>query len=175
AARAAHRPRRRHADDAVTRLKSTHLFRSFPRKRESRGRGPQPWVPATGTPRRERRGVPLAGTSGCCRDYAQWHAHYPACSLSIWASTAGQITRAGDRLGRHRLRDAREVGRREPHLERAERFAELIAAARADQRHDVLAARAHPGEGELRGRGVFLARDGAERAHERHVARKVLG
>src|SRR5262245_57763042 len=86
-----------------------------------------------------------------------------------------QITCAGDRLGRHRLRDAREVGGRERYVERAERFLELIAAARADQRHDVLAARADPGEGELRGRGVLLARDRAERAHERHVARKVFG
>src|SRR5262245_44375305 len=59
-----------------------------------------------------------------------------------------QITCAGDRLGRHRLRDAREVSGRERYVERAERFLELIAAARADQRHDVLAARAPPGEGE---------------------------
>ena len=39
-----------------------------------------------------------------------------------------QITCAGDCLGRHRLRDAREVGRRQRHVERAERFLELIAA-----------------------------------------------
>src|SRR5262249_27139792 len=47
-------------------------LRSFPRKRESRAhkrvharlRRAMGWVPATGSPRRERRGVPLAGTSG---------------------------------------------------------------------------------------------------------------
>src|SRR5262249_16631033 len=40
-------------------------LRSFPRKRESRGRARFViWVPATGSPRRKRRGVPLAGTSG---------------------------------------------------------------------------------------------------------------
>src|SRR6266487_2174652 len=35
-------------------------FRSFPRKRAYRSKI---WVPATGSPRREHRGVPLAGTS----------------------------------------------------------------------------------------------------------------
>jgi len=76
--------------------------------------------------------------------------------------------------GRHRLRDAREVGRRQRHVERAERFAELIAAARTDQWHDVLAARADPSEGELRGRDVLPACNHPERIHERHVTRKVL-
>src|SRR5262249_31767037 len=36
-------------------------LRPFPPKPESRGQG---WGPATGSPPRERRGVPLAGTSG---------------------------------------------------------------------------------------------------------------
>src|SRR5262249_15062996 len=40
---------------------SLNISPSFPRKRESRAKD---WVPATGTPRRERRGVPLAGTNG---------------------------------------------------------------------------------------------------------------
>ena len=62
----------------------------------------------------------------------------------------------------------------ERQLEGAERLAELIAPARADERHHVVAAFAHPGEGELRGRGVLLARDRAERLHQRHVAGKVL-
>src|SRR6516165_2827283 len=45
----------------------THFVRSFPRKRESRIACSEfvIWVPATGSPRRERRGVPLAGTNGC--------------------------------------------------------------------------------------------------------------
>src|SRR5262249_31477097 len=85
------------------------------------------------------------------------------------------ITCAGGPLRPRPPPPARAGRAREPYGERAERFLELSAAARADQRHDVLAARADPGEGELRGRGVLLARDRAERAHERHVARKVFG
>ncbi len=50
----------------------TAKLRSFPRKRESRAKG---WVPATGSPRRERRGVPLAGTSEKKR-------HYPRCATA---------------------------------------------------------------------------------------------
>src|SRR5262249_62107491 len=41
------------------------------RKRESRQLAR---VPATGSPRRERRGVPLAGTSGCCTSLSPAHA-----------------------------------------------------------------------------------------------------
>src|SRR5262245_18574492 len=46
-------------DSRSVREMRTAKLRSFPRKRESR---PRTWVPATGSPRRERRGVPLAGT-----------------------------------------------------------------------------------------------------------------
>src|SRR5215831_9980557 len=46
-------------DSRSVREMRTAKLRSFPRKRESR---PKTWVPATGSPRRERRGVPLAGT-----------------------------------------------------------------------------------------------------------------
>src|SRR5262245_11720730 len=46
-------------DSRSVREMRTAKPRSFPRKRESR---PRTWVPATGSPRRERRGVPLAGT-----------------------------------------------------------------------------------------------------------------
>ena len=45
-------------DSRSVREMRTAKLRSFPRKRESR---PRTWVPATGSPRRERRGVPLAG------------------------------------------------------------------------------------------------------------------
>src|SRR5262249_34072572 len=37
---------------------------SCPRKRESGGHGSALWVPATGSARRKRRRVPLAGTNG---------------------------------------------------------------------------------------------------------------
>src|SRR5438445_1696165 len=38
--------------------------------------GLEAWVPATGSPRRERRGVPLAGTNGCWRrSERDWRAH----------------------------------------------------------------------------------------------------
>src|SRR5262249_17403713 len=43
---------------AVREMRTAKL-RSFPRKREPR---PRTWAPATGSPPRERRGVPLAGT-----------------------------------------------------------------------------------------------------------------
>ena len=86
-----------------------------------------------------------------------------------------QIARAGDGSGRHRLLDAGEIAGREFEIERAERFLELVAAARADQRHDVVAARLHPGEGELRGGRALLSRDLAERLDQRDVLGKILG
>src|SRR5262249_40620204 len=48
-------------DRDVGGIPAEEKLRSFPRKRESSAEG---WVPATGSPRRERRGAPLAGTSG---------------------------------------------------------------------------------------------------------------
>src|SRR6516225_11041906 len=56
------------------------LLRSFPRKRESRTALSKfvNWVPAPGSPRRERRGVPLAGTSGgSAASRTTWRARVP--------------------------------------------------------------------------------------------------
>ena len=51
--------------------------------------------------------------------------------------------------GRHGLLDAGQVGGIQPGLQRAQGLGELVAAARADHRHDVVAAGEHPGDGEL--------------------------
>src|SRR6266566_6105695 len=52
----------------------SNLLRSFPRKRESRGRGPRFWVPAS------------AGTSGCC--YLSVRRYFHSGSASLRATSA---------------------------------------------------------------------------------------
>jgi hypothetical protein len=45
------------------------------------------WVPATGSPRRERRGAPLAGTNGCCTK--------AAVILPAWVSSCAAVLLRG--------------------------------------------------------------------------------
>ena len=59
-------------------------------------------------------------------------------------------------------------------LERAERLGESFAAARADERDDVVAARERPGDRDLRDRRALRLRERAERLDEREVALEVL-
>src|SRR4051794_37439066 len=54
--------------------------------------------------------------------------------------------------------------------ERAERLVEAVTAPGADQRHDVVAAIEHPGDGELRDGDAALAGDRAQRLDELEVA-----
>src|SRR5580698_9514829 len=85
-----------------------------------------------------------------------------------------QIACASDGIGRSRLLDAREIVGVKFQIERTERVLELIAAARADQGHDVVAARLDPGEGKLCDRRLLLAGNLAERLDQRNVLGKIL-
>src|SRR3954447_863694 len=64
----------------------------------------------------------------------------------------------GGRAGRDRRLDAVAVGLGELDVEGAERLVEAVAAPRADQRHDLLAAIQDPGDGELRDADAALLR-----------------
>ena len=87
---------------------------------------------------------------------------------------AGVVAVAGGGAGRHCALDPREVVGGQLEVERAERLGEPVAAARADQRHDVLAAREHPGDRDLGDRRALLCGDRAQRLDEREVAIEVL-
>ena len=75
---------------------------------------------------------------------------------------------------RHDLVDAREIVTRELHVDCTDRFREPVAAPGAHQRHDVLAASQHPGDGELRDGDALLARDDRKRIDEREIVREIL-
>ena len=62
-----------------------------------------------------------------------------------------------------------DAHRRQFDIERAERLGEPVAAARADQRHDVVALRRDPGDRDLRRRCAEFVGDCAQRFHQRQV------
>jgi hypothetical protein len=64
--------------------------------------------------------------------------------------------------------------RRECHREGAQRLGKPVAAARADEGYDVVAARHHPRDGDLRNGDALRVRDGLDRANETKVSIKVL-
>src|SRR3954447_24872641 len=84
------------------------------------------------------------------------------------------VAGAGGRAGRHRALDALEVGGGELDVERAERLAQALARARADERDDVVAPRADPRDRDLRDRHAGALGDLAQRLDELEVAVQVL-
>lgn len=70
--------------------------------------------------------------------------------------------------------DPREVRWRERDLEGAKRLLELCAGPRADDRHDALALRQDPRDGELRGTDALLGCELLQRVDEALVLGAVL-
>jgi hypothetical protein len=80
-----------------------------------------------------------------------------------------RIARAGGGVLRDRTLDRREVPRTKRHISGAERLGELIAAARADQRHDVGALPGHPGDRRLRNADALGVGDAPQGFDQREV------
>jgi hypothetical protein len=72
-----------------------------------------------------------------------------------------------------RALDGGEIRCVEPHVERANRVAQLLARARSDQRHIVVAALQHPRDRALRDAHPFGIRDATERLDQREVPLEV--
>src|ERR671920_2205999 len=99
-----------------------------------------------------------------CRSLA-WGSPYLA-GLSALAVEVGhlrlRVALARGGTGRHGLLDGGEVGLVKRDIQRAERLGQPVAAAGADQRHDILAAREHPGDGDLSDRDALPLGDLAQ-------------
>src|SRR5215211_922905 len=67
-----------------------------------------------------------------------------------------------------------EVGLLQPDVQRAERLGQPVAATGVDQRHDVLAAREYPSDGDLRDRDALLLADLVQGLDEVEVVLEVL-
>src|SRR5690242_10215487 len=72
----------------------------------------------------------------------------------------GIVAVAGHGADGHGAVDPREVLGGQVDIEGPEGLAQAIAPAGADQGDDIATFRQHPGDGELRGRGTLLGRDG---------------
>jgi hypothetical protein len=81
---------------------------------------------------------------------------------------------AGHSAGGYGLIDPRQVLGGQTNIERPEGLAQAIAAAGADQGHDVTTPRQRPGEGELRGRRTLVGRDGGQGVDQCEVPGEVL-
>src|SRR5689334_8299450 len=81
----------------------------------------------------------------------------------------GVVAGAGGKLRRYRRIDAREIVGGELEGERVERLLELLAPARARHRQNVVAARTHPGQRELRRACAFLLADLTQRLDQAHI------
>jgi len=73
----------------------------------------------------------------------------------------------------HDAIDAGEVVRRELEVERSKGLGQTVAAARADQRHDIPAARQDPGDAAYRSPSVCIA-DSLRRCDKRAELREVV-
>src|SRR3954470_17534418 len=78
----------------------------------------------------------------------------------------GRVTRTGGDIGREGLCQHREMSWRQRDLGRTKCLAEAVAGAGADQRHDLLALRRHPGDRDLCRRCANLGGDGAQLLHQ---------
>ena len=60
-------------------------------------------------------------------------------------------------------------------IERAEGLGKAVAAARADQRHDIVALRGDPGDRDLRRGRAEIVGDRAQRFHQRQIGVEIAG
>src|SRR5919107_1635771 len=111
-----------------------------------------------------------------CRSLA-WGSPYLA-GLSALAVEVGHlrlgVAPARGGTGRHGLLYGGEVGFLQPDVQRAEPLGQPVAAPGADQRHDVLAAREYPSDGDLRDRDALLLGDLVQGLDEVEVVLEVL-
>src|SRR5204862_3579835 len=90
------------------------------------------------------------------------------------AQGVGRIALARRRARRNDAIDAREILRRELHVERAQILFEILAALRARDGNDVAALRKHPCQCQLRRRAVLLGRDPVDLIDELQVLREIV-
>src|SRR5690348_7440206 len=86
----------------------------------------------------------------------------------------GGVAIACRRTGRHGAFDRGEVVGGERYLQRAQRFVQAFARARPNQRHDVVAARQHPGDRQLRHAAAARVGELAQQVDQGQVALEVV-
>src|SRR4051794_7072653 len=86
----------------------------------------------------------------------------------------GRIALAGGGILGHHALDGGEIVGAKDQIERAERFRQAVAAAGADQRHDVPPLRHHPGDRHLGDACLALLGHIAQRLDQREVAVDIL-
>src|SRR5918996_5752463 len=94
-------------------------------------------------------------------------------AVEVGESPVG-VAAPGGGAGRERVLDPLEILSGQLELERAERLVQALAAAGADERHDVVAAAEHPGDRYLRHARVPGVGDLAQRVDEGQVVLQVL-
>ena len=90
-------------------------------------------------------------------------------AATVWRWSDLWIAVAGRSTVRERFRQCGEVRICQLHVERAERLRQALTPPRANQRHDVVALRRHPGNRDLRRRRADLIGNRAQCIHQREI------